>query len=71
MARSPAPDAIRAARRSAGHTQTEAAELVGAAYRTWQDWEAGLRQMPAAAWEVYLLRIDRHPDHRLTPRNPA
>lgn len=42
-------------RTTAGHTQREAAEMLGVAYRTWQDWEHGVAEMPAP-----LLRLYRH-----------
>lgn len=44
-----------ASRTLAGHTQQQAAELVQVARRTWQDWEAGIAQMPPG-----LLRLYRH-----------
>lgn len=62
------PTAIRAARTAAGHTQTEAGQIVGGTLRTWQDWEAGKREMPEAAWHLYLLRTDQHPAWRLLAR---
>jgi len=52
----PTPKKIKAARKKAGLTQTEAAELIGAAMRTWQDWESGARNMPIAKWELWLLK---------------
>jgi DNA-binding XRE family transcriptional regulator len=42
-------------RTAAGHTQAAAAALLGVAYRTWQDWEHGVAEMPAP-----LLRLYRH-----------
>ncbi len=45
----------RASREQAGHTQEQAAELIDVARRTWQDWERGIAQMPAA-----MLRLYRH-----------
>ncbi len=62
----PEPDQVRAARKCAGHTQTQAGQLVGGTLRTWQDWESGKRAMPAAALALYLLLTDQHPDMRLT-----
>jgi len=55
-----APDLakIRAARKAAGLTQSEAAALVHAKMRTWQDWEGGRRKMPLAAWELFLIKTD-------------
>lgn len=51
----PTPDQIIAARHAAGQTQTEAGRTVFAPLRTWQNWEAGDRRMPAAAWVLYLI----------------
>ena len=58
--RRPAPDrpdpaTIREARDGVLQTQAEAAACVHATRRTWQEWEAGTRKMPLAAWELYLL----------------
>lgn len=66
--KSPAPARIRAARETAGLTQSAAGALVNAALRTWQQWEAGDRAMPATAWELFLLRADLHPDSRIVVR---
>jgi len=53
----PTPQQIKAARTDAGHTQAQAAATVHAgSYRSWQDWEAGRRPMPLAAWELYLIK---------------
>ena len=54
-AASPPPELIADARIGALQTQGQAAAEVYAAERTWQDWEAGRRRMPRAAWELYLL----------------
>lgn len=51
----PDPGLIKAIRGCVRQTQTQAAETVHARLRTWQDWEAGARRMPRAAWELYLL----------------
>ena len=52
----PSPDAIRAARSKAKHTQQEAATVVHSTARRWREWEAGDHRMPPATWELYLLR---------------
>ena len=57
MIPTPTKTEIRAARISAGLTQTEAGALVGAALRTWQSWEAADRQIPSAKWELFCLKI--------------
>ncbi len=66
---SPQPEKIKEARANAKLTQTQAAGLVLAkSYRTWQGWESGSRAMPACAWELFLLKIDKHPDFILEKR---
>jgi DNA-binding XRE family transcriptional regulator len=44
-------------RKDAGLTQTQAAELIGAKLRTWQDWEGEQRNMPAAKFELFELKV--------------
>lgn len=39
----------------AGHTQEQAALLLGVSKRTWQDWERGINTMPP-----YALKLYRH-----------
>lgn len=66
----PLPEDVREARHIAGLTQAEAARLISSAgqqpCRTWQSYEAakgekGHRQMPLAAWELFLLLTGQHP----------
>ena len=64
----PTPEQFIAARRAAGHSQTQAGELVGATLRGVQGWEApvgktGARQCPAAVFTLYLLLTEQHPTH--------
>lgn len=54
---SPMPGDIRAARKAAGLTQTEAARLVHSTLRTWQDWEAGKAWMHPGLWELFGLKV--------------
>lgn len=54
--RYPDPGEIRVAREVAGLSQTAAAELVHAACRTWQQWEAGDRRMHPAFWDLFCLK---------------
>lgn len=54
--RSPTPDEIKEAREAAQMTQTEAARKIYSSLRAWQNWEGGLRQMPAAAFELFLIK---------------
>lgn len=65
-ARNPSSAEVRAAREAAGLTQSQAAALVYASLRNWQQWEQGegassSRRMHPAIWE--LFRIKSH----LTP----
>jgi hypothetical protein len=63
---SPNPEQIKAAR---SEGQREAAERVYVTtYRTWQNWELGVNAMPAAVWELYLLKTDQHPTLRLVKK---
>jgi DNA-binding transcriptional regulator YiaG len=50
------PQKIKKARHKLGLTQPEAASVIGAAKRTWQDWESGQRNMPEAKWELFILK---------------
>ena len=52
----PPPEAVRAARETAGLSQTEAGALLHTTCRTWQQWEAGDRRMHPAFWELFLLK---------------
>jgi DNA-binding XRE family transcriptional regulator len=57
---SPNPEQVKDARVKAGLTQEQAGAIVGApSRRTWQDWEAGRRNMPAAKWELFLLKTQK------------
>lgn len=52
----PSPEEIRAARKAAGLTQTQAAHLVYCSLRTWQQWEAGRSKMPQGLWELFMSK---------------
>lgn len=52
----PAPEDIRAARKAAGLTQPAAGALIHTSTRTWQQWEAGQRNMHAAFWELFRIK---------------
>lgn len=55
----PAPAEIKAARVAAGLTQTQAAALVHAGLKTWQNWESETgeaRRIPLASWELFLIK---------------
>jgi putative transcriptional regulator len=53
---SPDPMNITQARKQAGLTQTQAAELIYKGLRTWQQWERGDRDMDPALFELFLLK---------------
>ena len=46
-----------------GHTQAQAAEVVGVHWRTWQNWENGVIEMPEIMLRVYqhLVGLKRIP----------
>ena len=69
---SASPQQIREARESAGLSASMAATMVGVTTVTWQRWEGqtSMRpQIPAAAWELFLLKTDKHPTHELKERS--
>ncbi len=71
----PTPEQILAARQAAGHTQAQAAELVGLSGGIrWSEYErhgpTG-RRIDAARWQLYLLMTDQHPEWRLARRRKA
>lgn len=57
-ASNPHPDEIFGMRMNAGLTQQQAAEIVYAGLRTWQQWEAGDRRMHPGLWELFLIKIN-------------
>lgn len=54
------PAEIRALRERMHLSQTAAAELIHCALRTWQQWEAGDRQMHPAFWALFLKKLSDH-----------
>jgi hypothetical protein len=74
----PTPDEVRAARKAAGLTQTQASQVVGPAgdggFRTWQRYEAPLgtsnhRDIHPGIWELFLLLTNQHPALEVTNRH--
>ena len=57
----PGPETIKSFRTQAGLTQTEAAELIHAGLRAWQEWEHGNRKMGLAQWELFLIKTKQVP----------
>lgn len=52
----PAPAEIKARRKACKLSQTAAGALVYSALRTWQQWEAGDREMHPGLWELFLIK---------------
>ena len=73
----PTPAQVRAARDAAGHTQEQAAALVGLSGGIrWAEYERDrdsptARRIDPARWQLYLLMTDQHPDWRLSRRRPT
>ena len=58
----PTPAEIKAARTEQKLTQAQAAELVHASAKAWQNWESEKgngRKMALSAWALFLLRTER------------
>ena len=59
-ARNPTHAEVRAARKAAGLTQAQAAALVYATPRNWQQWEqqegANVRRMHPGLWELFIIK---------------
>lgn len=61
-ARNPTPAEVRAAREAAGLTQAQAAVLVHASTRNWQQWEqeagSNVRRMHPGLWELFQAKAN-------------
>lgn len=55
----PEPTSIRAKRIEAGLTQREAARLIYATERAWQEWESAGRRMHPGLWELFCIKLDQ------------
>lgn len=65
----PTPDQVRAARHAAGHTQAQAAALMG--YRSGlrvSKIELGTETCDTRSWTLYLLATGQHPAYAAVPR---
>lgn len=69
MTTSPASKEIRDLRQSAGLTQSQAAAIVHASLRSWQEWEAGDSAMHPGLWELFSERVSRPADIAMDPQN--
>jgi DNA-binding transcriptional regulator YiaG len=66
----PSPGDILSARRHAGHSQSQAARIVGlGSGMRWSEYERGTRRPEAARWALYLLATGQHPGFDLAPRH--
>jgi len=61
---SPTADAVRSVRQKTSLTQTQAAHLVHASLRSWQQWEAGDRAMPPGLFELFMIKTGQWPLER-------
>ena len=67
----PTPDALRAARSAAGHSQADAAKATGLAHSVrWSEYERGVGAIDPARWALYLLATGQHPGARLARTGP-
>ncbi|OHE80703.1 MAG: hypothetical protein A2X76_01500 [Lysobacterales bacterium GWF1_69_6] len=56
LAANPTPEAVRQARERAKLTEADAAQLVYATDRVWQQWETGERRMHPGLFELFQLK---------------
>lgn len=54
----PEPSLISELRKVSGLTQAQAADLIHATRRGWQEYEAGNRRMHPGLWELFCLKIN-------------
>jgi putative transcriptional regulator len=59
FSRTRSPEEIIAARDRADLTQTDAAKVVHASLRGWQQWEKGDRRMHPAFFELFIIKTER------------
>lgn len=55
----PAPEDVFSARKNAGLTQAQAADLIHSGRRAWQEWESGNRRMHPGLWELFNIKLDK------------
>lgn len=56
VSNNPTPEEIKQARKDAGLTQTQAAELIYKSCRAWQQYEKGDREMDKAFFELFMIK---------------
>lgn len=65
----PTPELVLAARKTAGHSQHQAAMLTGFGHgQRWYEIESGKVPMDRMRWAMYLLAIGEHPALRVVAR---
>ena len=52
---------IRTTRESNGLSVASAARMVHVSDRTWRRWESGDKDMPEAAWELFIIKLPKNP----------
>lgn len=65
---------VKQARLAAGLSAREAGGLVGVSGLTWQRWEgqsSRKTEIPYAAWQLFLLLTEQHPEYRLERKEKA
>lgn len=63
------PETIKSERRLAGLSQTAAARHIGLAHGSrWAEFESGARPIDGARWELFLIKVGRHPFCQLSTR---
>lgn len=60
---------VKKARLNAALTQQQAAEKIFVTTRAWQRWESGDREMSQSDWELFLLKTNQHPTHKMIALN--
>ncbi len=55
----PTPEAIKKARIAVELTQRQAADLIGYSRRSWQEWEAGRRNMRMVTFKAFKQAADK------------
>lgn len=65
----PTPELVLAARKTAGHSQHQAAMLAGFGHgQRWYEIESGKVPMDRMRWAMYLLAIGEHPALKVVAR---
>ena len=63
------PELVLAARKAAGHSQAQAAQLAGLGHgQRWYEIESGKTPMDRMRWAMYLLAIGEHPALKVVRR---